>query len=126
MRMIRSMIRISTLALLLGALLGLHANPVRAATGHEPNCLAVNVNYSPGGVMTIVCASGSINFVFLNGSSQAGTCPTMNLDDLKIMTSLALAARVSGLYMQLWYTDACGAEGSQTFRAINSIEVTGN
>ena len=123
--MIRSMIRISTLALLLGAILSLHANPVRAAAGHEPNCLAVNVNYSSG-VMTIVCASGSINFAILNGSSAAGTCPTMNMDDLKIMTSLALAARVSGLFMQLWYTDACGAEGSQTFRAITGIEVAGN
>jgi hypothetical protein len=125
MRMFRSMIGIGALALLLGAILALYANPVRAAAGHENSCLAVNVNYG-GGAMTIVCSSGSINMALLNGSSQAGTCPTVDIDDLKILTSLALAARVSGLVMTIWYTDACGAGGSQTIRAIASIEVKGN
>jgi hypothetical protein len=119
------MIRIGSLALLLGAILALYANPVRAAAGHENDCLAVNVNYGAG-VMTIVCSSGSINMAILNGSSMAGSCPTVDMDSLKILTSLALAARVSGLVMTIWYTDACGADGSQTIRAIGSIEVKGN
>ena len=57
------MIRIGVLALLLGAILALHSNPVRAAAGHENDCLAVNVNYG-GGVMTVICSSGSINLAF--------------------------------------------------------------
>jgi|SRR6185437_7360920 len=99
--------------------------PVHAATGHENACSVVNVNYSPGGVMTIICASGSINFAFAAGASGAGTCPTMSMDDLKLMQSIALAARVSGLFLTVWYTDSC-APGSTTARAIVSLELKGN
>jgi hypothetical protein len=103
---------------------------VQAANGHENNCSVVNVNYSPGtpgGTMTIICASGSINFAYVTGNnnSGAGTCPTMSLDDLKLMQSIALAARVSGLFLTVWYTDTC-ATGSTTWRAITSIELKGN
>jgi len=33
----------------------------------------------------------------LNGSSAAGTCPTVDMDTMKILTGLALAARVPSL-----------------------------
>lgn len=99
--------------------------PVHAANGHENACSVINVNYSPGGVMTVICASGSINLAFMTGNSGAGTCPTMTLDDLKLMQSIALAARVSGLFLTVWYTDTC-AVGSTTYRAITSLELKGN
>jgi hypothetical protein len=110
---------------LLAAVCVIRVPQVRAAAGHENACSVVNVNYSPGGEMTIICASGSINFAFATGAKDAGTCPTMSLDDLKLMQSIALAARVSGLVLSVWYTDNC-AVGSTTFRAINGIELTGN
>jgi hypothetical protein len=114
----------SVLALLFIAVLILQPGRAQAADGHENNCTAINVNYG-GGIMTIVCSSGSINMAILNGNSQAGTCPTVDIETMKILTSLALSARVSGLVMTLWWTDAC-ANGSQTIRALNSIEVKGN
>ena len=103
---------------------------VHAANGHENNCSVINVNYSPGtpgGTMTVICASGSINLAFVTGNanSGAGTCPTMSLDDLKLMQSIALAARVSGLFLTVWYTDTC-ATGNTTYRAITGMELKGN
>ena len=49
----------------------------------------------------------------------------LRLATVGLMTALALAARVSGLFLTVWYTDTC-ASGSSTFRAITSIEVKGN
>jgi hypothetical protein len=73
--------------------------------------------------VNMVCASGSVNMAILNGNPNAGTCPTVDLDTLKLLTAMALAARISGMVVTIWYTDACGAYGSQTFRAIVSIEI---
>src|SRR5690349_10800586 len=94
--------------LLLAALLAYHPEPARAAAGHENNCSVINVGYYTG-VLTIICASGSVNMAILNGNSSAGTCPTVDIDTLKAMTSQALVARTSGLVLTLWWTDACGA-----------------
>lgn len=117
---------IVTGTLLLATFLAFHPAPARAADGHENGCDVINVGYYTG-VLTIVCASGSVNMAILTGNSSAGTCPTVDIDTLKAMTSQALAARVSGLVLTIWYTDACGADGgSATIRAINSIEVKGN
>lgn len=110
--------------LLLTACFAFHPGASRAADGHENLCSVVNVGYNPG-VMTVICASGSINMAVLAGSSSAGTCPTVNMDDLKILTSQALAARASGLVLTIWWTDSC-FQGSQTYRAITGIEVKGN
>jgi hypothetical protein len=112
------------MTLLIVAMLAIHPAPAQAAAGHENDCSVVNVNYSIG-VMTVICASGSINMAILTGNAAAGTCPTVDIDTMKIMTALALAARVSGLFLTVWYTDTC-ATGSSTFRAITSIEVKGN
>jgi hypothetical protein len=118
-------IKIATLTVLLAVFLAFQPRSAHAAAGHENACTVINVNYSET-VMTIICGSNSINMGLLNGSSSAGTCPTVNMDTIKIWVSLALAARVSGLYLTIWYTDGCGADGSATIRAINSIEVKGN
>jgi hypothetical protein len=117
--------RIIALALLFVAALAIDPTRVEAAAGHENSCSVVNVNYGVG-VMTIICATGSINMAILTGNSIAGTCPTVDMDTMKIMTSLALAARVSGLFLTIWYTDTCGAGLAPTTRAIQSIEVKGN
>lgn len=107
---------------LLAAACVIRVPAVHAANGHENNCSVTNVNYTPGGTMTIICASGSINFAFATAN---GTCPTMSMDDLKLMQSIALAARVSGLFLTVWYTDTCAA-GSTAYRAITSLELKGN
>jgi hypothetical protein len=117
--------KIVAMTLLIVAMLAIHPAPAQAAAGHENSCSVVNVNYSIG-VMTIICATGSINMAILTGSSNAGTCPTVDIDTMKIMTGLALAARVSGLFLTIWYTDTCVAGGASTTRAIQSIEVKGN
>jgi hypothetical protein len=117
--------RIVATTLIFVALIAIHPTHAQAAAGHENSCSVVNVNYSIG-VMTVICATGSINMAILNGASIAGTCPTVDMDTMKIMTSLALAARVSGLFLTIWYTDTCGAGLAPTTRAIQSIEVKGN
>jgi hypothetical protein len=118
--------KIAVLIVLMMSLCMIHVDPAQAANGHENACSVINVNYSPGGVMTIVCGSGSLNFAFVGGfNNGSGTCPTMSMDDLKLMQSIALAARVSGLFLTIWYTDTCAA-GSTTYRAITSIELKGN
>ena len=119
------MTKIVATLLLFAAFLVIQPTRVQAAAGHENSCSVVNVNYSVG-VMTVICATGSINMAILTGSSIAGTCPTVDMDTMKILTSLALAARVSGLFLTIWYTDTCGAGLAPTTRAIQSIEVKGN
>ena len=118
------MTRIAAMTMLIVAMLAIHPASAQAAAGHENDCSVVNFNYRIG-VMTVICASGSINMAILSGNSTAGTCPTVDIDTMKIMTGLALAARVSGLFLTIWYTDTC-ATGSATYRAIQSIEVKGN
>jgi len=118
------MIRTSALTMLVAALFAFHPGAAHAVDGHENSCTVVNVNYSPG-VMTVICASGSINMSLLTGSTGAGTCPTVDMDTMKIWTGLALSARVTGLFLTIWYTDSC-AGGSATYRAITGIEVKGN
>ena len=116
---------IITWTFLLAAFLAFHPAPARAADGHENSCSVINVGYSAG-VMTIVCASGSVNMAVLAGNSIAGTCPTLDIDTVKAMTAQALTARASGLVLTIWYTDACGLDGSAIFRAITGVEVKGN
>jgi hypothetical protein len=116
---------IITWTLPLVAFLAFHPAPVRAADGHENSCSLVNVGFYTG-VLTVICASGSVNMAILTGNSTAGTCPTVDMDTLKIMTGQALAARVSGLVMTIWYMDGCGANGGATARAITALEVKGN
>jgi len=111
--------------LLTAACFAFHPGAARAVDGHENLCSVVNVGYGPG-VMTVICASGSVNMAVLTGNSTAGTCPTVDMDSLKILTSQALAARASGLVLTIWWRDACGLNGGQTARAITGIEVKGN
>jgi glycerol uptake facilitator-like aquaporin len=96
-----------------------------ATSSNESNCSVTNAGYGAG-ALHIICASGSINYAFLAGNSGAGTCPTTDIDILKAWVAQALVARASGLFLNVWYTDSCGAEGSQTIRAIVGIEVKGN
>ena len=120
------MSKIAALTLLIAASFAFHPGTAHAADGHENSCSVINVGFYPG-VLTIICgATGSTNFGFLNGNTSAGTCPTIDMDTLKIWTSQALAARASGLFLTIWYTDSCGALGNATYRSITSIEVKGN
>ena len=112
---------------LLAAACVIRVPQVHAADGHENACSVVNVGWHPGtGPLTIICGSGSVNLAFLAGAnSYQGTCPTMTLDDIKMLQSIALTARLSGLFLTVWYTDSC-ATGSTTYRAITAIELKGN
>jgi hypothetical protein len=121
--------RIIALTLLLTAAVALTLPaPAHAANGHENSCTVTNVGYDLG-EMHLICGSGSINYAFVtgvsNGSVSPGTCPTVDSDTLKAMTSIALAARVSGLLVTVWYTDSC-VSGAIPIRAITSLELTGN
>jgi hypothetical protein len=73
--------------------------------------------------MTLICGSGSINMAILNGSPIAGTCPTVDMDTMKLLMDLGINARLFGADLTVWYTDGCGADGSQTIRATTSIEM---
>jgi hypothetical protein len=118
------MTRIVAFALLLAACFTIHISPAQAGTGHENNCLVSNVGYdAPSKFLTVICSSGSVNMVILNGSSIAGSCPTVDTDSMNILKDLALNARLFGAALTVWYTDACNANGSQTIRAITSIEM---
>jgi hypothetical protein len=121
--------RIIALTLLLTAALILaHPAPARAASGNENNCSVTNVGYDVG-EMHLICGSGSINYAFLTGSNNSvlspGTCPTLDVDTLKMMTSIALTARASGLFLTVYYTDSC-ISGAATIRAIIGLEMKGN
>jgi hypothetical protein len=111
-------------ALLLTASAVTHSGPAHAAAGHENDCLVTNVGVEIGDVH-VICASGSINYAFLTGAANTGTCPTVDIDTLKMLESVALTARASGLVMTIWYTDSCVSAGS-TLRAISTLELKGN
>ena len=121
--------RILALTLLLTAAITLTLPaPVHAANGSESNCTVTNVGFDLD-QMHLICASGSINYVFVTGVTNAsvapGTCPTVDMDTLKAMTSIALAARLTGLFVTIWYTDSC-VGGTIPIRAITSLELKGN
>jgi hypothetical protein len=121
--------RIIALTLLLTAVIALtHPAPAHAANGHENSCTVTNVGFDLD-EMHLICASGSINYAFVAGATNVsvspGTCPTIDIDTLKAMTSIALTARVSGLVLTVWYTDSC-VGGTIPIRAITSLELTGN
>jgi hypothetical protein len=95
--------------------------PAHAGTGHENQCTVTNINWSPG-ALNLVCASGTVYTAFQNGNVNAGSCATVDIDTLKIYESLAIAARVSGLVMTVWYDNTCGV----TTGIITSLELKGN
>jgi len=98
------------------------AEPARAATGHEANCSVTNINWTPPGVINLVCASGNVYLAFISGYSNAGTCQTTDMDTLKVYESLGITARASQLSVTVWYDTACGRANGM----ITSLELTGN
>jgi hypothetical protein len=100
----------------------------QATTGHENGCVVTNVGYDVG-QMHVICASGSINYAFLTGAGQLGnataTCPAVDSDTLKMFDSIALAARVTGLVVTVWYTHNC-VPGTLDIHAITGLEMQGN
>ena len=98
--------------------------PAQAATGHENNCTVININWiSPPDSINLVCASGTVYVAFLNGNGP-GTCATVDIDTLKTYESLGIAARVSGLFLTVWYDNTCGAVAVNG--VITSLELKGN
>ena len=115
------------LALLLTSIFFIHPTPAHAAS--EANCTVTNVGYDYG-EMHLTCGSGSINYAFLTGATNTtlggpGTCPTVDSDTMKTLTSLALTARAAGLTITVHYMNGCGI-GTLDIHAIMGIEVTGN
>jgi hypothetical protein len=111
-------------ALLLATFSSTHPTPAHAADGHENSCLVTNVGVDLGDVH-VICASGSVNYAFLTGGTGTGSCPTVDVDTLKMMEGVALTARATGLVLTVWYTDSCQSAGS-IIRAITSLELKGN
>jgi hypothetical protein len=121
--------KIIALALALTPIAIIHPIPAQAqgTAGHENSCTVVNVGSDVGG-MHLICASGSINYAFLTGASQLGnpaTCPSVDIDTLKMIESIALTARVSGLVLTIWYTNTC-LPGTLDIHAITGLEMKGN
>jgi len=115
--------KIAALMLSLIALSMVSPEPVQAATGHEVNCTVTNINWSPPGAINLVCASGTVYVAFLNGNGP-GTCATVDIDTLKAYESLGITARVSGLFVTVWYDNTCGSAAVNG--VITSLELTGN
>jgi hypothetical protein len=121
--------KIIALSMLLTASVLIDSAPVQAqgTAGHENSCTVVNVGYDAG-AMHLICSSGSINYAFLTGTTQLGnpaTCPSVDSDTLKMLDSIALAARVSGLVLTVWYSNQC-IPGTLDIHAITGLEMKGN
>ena len=120
--------KIMALSLLLTATAVMHQARAQSTTGHENNCSVTNVGSSAAS-MHVICASGSINYLFLTGvpspELSPGTCPTVDIDTFKMLESMALAARVSGLFLTIWYTHGCTG-GTLDIHAITGFEMQGN
>jgi hypothetical protein len=119
--------KIMALSLLLTATSVMQQAGAQSTTGHENNCLVTNVG-SGEGTMHVICASGSINYAFLTGGPNdmsPGTCPTVGLDNFRMLNSMALAARVSGLWLTIWYTHGCTG-GTLDIHAITGFEMQNN
>ncbi len=108
----------------LGALLlTSHFISETAHAAAESNCIVTNTNYSTGTnptakLMYLVCSSGSVYASYATGG---GTGCTMDIDTIKIWTSISLAARTGGRPLVVWYnTVTCG--GAPT-RIISALEM---
>lgn len=96
--------------------------------GHENNCTVINVSASSTSVQ-VVCASGTVNYGFVTGTSQLGnpatSCPTIDFDTMKLLFATALTARATGLVLTVWYNDQC-LPGTLDIHAITGLELKGN
>jgi hypothetical protein len=122
--------KIIPVSLVLTAIALIHPVQARAqgSPGHENNCTVVNVSASSI-ALQVICASGSINYAFVTGASQLGnpatSCPSIDLESLKLLAGIALAARVSGLVLTVWYNNQC-LPGTLDIHAITGLEMKGN
>ena len=122
--------KIITILLVLTAIALLQPVPAQAqgTAGHENNCTVVNVSASSI-ALQVVCASGTVNYAFVTGASQLGnpstSCPSIDFETLKLFASVALAARVSGLVLTVWYNNQC-LPGTLDVHAITGLEMKGN
>jgi hypothetical protein len=122
--------KIIPISLALTAIALIHPVPAQAqgVPGHENNCTVVNMSATSTS-LEVICASGTINYGFVTGASQLGnpatSCPTIDLDTLKLLSAIALTARVSGLVLTVWYNDQC-LPGTLDIHAITGLEMKGN
>jgi hypothetical protein len=122
--------KIIAVSLALTAIALIHPVPAQAqgVAGHENNCTVVNVSASST-ELHVICASGTINYGFVTGALQLGnpatSCPTIDLDTLKLFSAIALTARVSGLVLTVWYNNQC-IPGTLDIHAITGLEMKGN
>jgi hypothetical protein len=106
-----------------------HPVPARAAgvDGHENNCTVVTMS-ADSIELEVICASGTVNYAFVTGASQLGhpaTCPTIDLETLKLLYGIALTARATGLVLTVWYSNQC-LPGTLDVHAITGLELKGN
>jgi len=123
------MSKIIPLSLALTAIALIQPIPAQAAgvEGHENSCTVVNMS-ADSTSLQVVCASGTVNYAFVTGASQLGhpaTCPTVDLDTLKLLSAIALTARATGLVLTIWYTNQCYS-GTLDIHAISGLEMKGN
>jgi hypothetical protein len=115
-----------------------YAAPAAAASGHENGCTVSNVSFGvgpQGSRLYVMCTSGTFYYMYLNGSTNApnGTagCATASIDALKLWQSEAIAAKLSGKTIQIWWTDNSGtARAGCTFegtagKSIDSLDFNG-
>jgi hypothetical protein len=101
---------------LLTAFIAVAVSPRTASAANENNCVVTNTNFTTltgptAKLMFLVCSSGS---VYASYSTGGGTGCTMDIDTIKLWTSISLAARLSARPLVVWYnTVTCGGASTK-------------
>jgi hypothetical protein len=98
---------VSTLAVLL-------AGPARAST--QTSCTVTGVFYDDtatsggGAVLTVACSSGFDYYAFF-AQPTGSSCVLVGIDTIKLYTSLALAAKLDGQPLIIFYNNTTNCDG---------------
>lgn len=100
------------------------------ATSNENNCTLVDVSYGndstvPRNALSLVCSSGTVYSAYITGGAGNPACPTTSVDTVKLWESMAVAARLSGKVVTVWY-NIVNCDGAPSNRIMNSLEIKGN
>jgi hypothetical protein len=121
------MIKTILLSLSLAALAVCFSNDALAAATPESNCTVTTVGYSHGYLtgtgnhrfIYVVCSNNTVHIAYASAGNSG--CPTVDTDSLKIWHNVALAAKLSGRPITIWWEPRTCA-GTTSKRMISGIE----
>ena len=73
--------------------------------------------------MNLICSNNTVHILYLTNGGGPTSCPSTDIETMKIYQSLAQGAKLSGRTITVWYNSVTCS--NSTYRSITSIELNG-